>query len=30
VECFDERLGKVPYLPLARAPYYIFIGKKSS
>ena len=28
VECFSERLGKVPYLPLLRAPYYIFVGKK--
>ena len=28
VEVFEERLGKVPYLPLIRAPYYLFIGKK--
>jgi S-adenosylmethionine-diacylgycerolhomoserine-N-methlytransferase len=24
----DELRGKVPYLPLARAPYYVFLGKK--
>ncbi|MBN1417655.1 MAG: class I SAM-dependent methyltransferase [Planctomycetes bacterium] len=24
----EERLGKVPYLPLLRAPYYVFIGRK--
>ena len=28
VERFDERAGKVPYLPLIRAPYYIFVGRK--
>lgn len=28
VERFDERLGKVPYLPLLRAPYYVLIGRK--
>ena len=28
VERFDERSGKVPYLPLVRAPYYIFVGRK--
>ena len=27
-ETFDERTGKVPYLPLVRAPYYLFVGKK--
>jgi S-adenosylmethionine-diacylgycerolhomoserine-N-methlytransferase len=27
-ERLDERYGKVPYLPLARAPYYVFIGTK--
>jgi S-adenosylmethionine-diacylgycerolhomoserine-N-methlytransferase len=27
-ECFEERLGKVPYLPFIRAPYYLFIGTK--
>ncbi len=30
VDQFDERLGKVPYIPLARAPYYIFIGHKEA
>ena len=30
VERFDERFGKVPYLPLIRAPYYLFFGKKSA
>lgn len=25
---FDERLAHVPYLPLLRIPYYIFIGQK--
>ncbi|QDT60394.1 Ubiquinone/menaquinone biosynthesis C-methyltransferase UbiE [Stieleria bergensis] len=30
VQCFCERLGKVPYLPLLRAPYYLFVGKKST
>ncbi|MCG8650431.1 MAG: class I SAM-dependent methyltransferase [Pirellulales bacterium] len=24
----EEKAGKVPYLPLARAPYYVFIGRK--
>ena len=24
----EERLGKVPYLPL-KAPYYIFVGRKA-
>ncbi|MDF1845312.1 MAG: methyltransferase domain-containing protein [Rubripirellula sp.] len=28
VEVFEERLGKVPYLPLIRAPYYVLIGRK--
>jgi S-adenosylmethionine-diacylgycerolhomoserine-N-methlytransferase len=28
VERFEERLGKVPYLPLLRAPYYLFLGRK--
>jgi len=27
-ERFDQRLGKVPYLPLVRAPYYRFVGTK--
>jgi len=26
---FEERRGKIPYLPLIRAPHYIFIGRKS-
>ncbi|OYP37753.1 SAM-dependent methyltransferase [Rhodopirellula sp. MGV] len=26
--CLSERFGKVPYLPLLRAPYYTFIGRK--
>lgn len=26
---FEERRGKVPYLPLLRCPYYIFVGRKS-
>ncbi|MCC9602799.1 methyltransferase domain-containing protein [Stieleria sp. JC731] len=25
----SERFGKVPYMPLLRAPYYTFIGRKS-
>ncbi|QEF97154.1 Ubiquinone/menaquinone biosynthesis C-methyltransferase UbiE [Stieleria maiorica] len=25
---FSERLGRVPYLPLVRAPYYLFVGTK--
>lgn len=25
---FEERKAKVPYLPLIRTPYYIFVGKK--
>ncbi|MCO8121211.1 class I SAM-dependent methyltransferase [Stieleria sp. TO1_6] len=29
VERFDERLGKVPYMPLIRAPYYLFVGTKN-
>ena len=28
VECSESR-GRVPYLPLLRAPYYTFIGKKA-
>ncbi|MCA8987751.1 MAG: class I SAM-dependent methyltransferase, partial [Planctomycetaceae bacterium] len=24
----EQRRGKVPFLPLVRAPYYIFLGKK--
>jgi S-adenosylmethionine-diacylgycerolhomoserine-N-methlytransferase len=28
VERFEERSGKVPYLPLIRAPYYLFVGRK--
>jgi len=26
----DERKGKIPYLPLIRAPHYLFIGRKAS
>jgi S-adenosylmethionine-diacylgycerolhomoserine-N-methlytransferase len=25
---FEEHRGRVPYLPLGRVPYYVFIGKK--
>lgn len=25
---FEERAGKVPFLPFVRAPYYVFIGRK--
>ena len=25
---FEERRAKVPYLPLVRTPYYIFVGRK--
>jgi S-adenosylmethionine-diacylgycerolhomoserine-N-methlytransferase len=25
----EERFGKVPYLPLLKAPYYIFLGRKA-
>lgn len=25
----EERRGKIPYLPLVRAPHYLFIGRKS-
>ena len=25
---FHERLGKVPYMPLLKAPYYLFVGRK--
>ncbi|MEM0927539.1 MAG: methyltransferase domain-containing protein [Planctomycetota bacterium] len=28
VESFAERFGKVPYLPLLRAPHYLFVGNK--
>ncbi|TWU32263.1 class I SAM-dependent methyltransferase [Novipirellula artificiosorum] len=28
VEQFKEQLGKVPYLPLLRAPHYRFVGRK--
>lgn len=28
VQKFEEHLGKVPYLPFVRAPYYIFVGRK--
>ncbi len=28
VERCDERLGSVPYMPLLRAPYYLFVGQK--
>ncbi len=24
----EERLGKVPYMPMIRAPYYLFLGRK--
>ncbi|KAA5545303.1 class I SAM-dependent methyltransferase [Roseiconus nitratireducens] len=27
-ELFHERMGRVPYLPLIRAPYYLFVGTK--
>ncbi len=27
-EYLEERLGKIPYLPLIRAPYYLFVGRK--
>ena len=27
-ELIEEHLGKVPYLPLIRAPYYLFVGRK--
>lgn len=26
----EEKLGKVPYLPFFKAPYYVFVGKKPS
>jgi S-adenosylmethionine-diacylgycerolhomoserine-N-methlytransferase len=29
-ERVDERLGKVPYLPGLKAPYYIFLGRKGA
>ncbi|WP_315861313.1 class I SAM-dependent methyltransferase [Roseiconus lacunae] len=29
VGSFSERFGKVPYMPLIRAPYYTFIGRKA-
>ena len=25
---FEENIAKVPYNPLLRTPYYIFVGKK--
>ena len=25
---FEERMAKVPYVPLLRAPYYWFVGRK--
>jgi len=28
LEMLDERRAKVPYLPLVRVPYYLFIGRK--
>lgn len=28
VKSFAERFGKVPYLPLLRAPHYLFVGTK--
>ena len=27
-ETFDEHFGSVPYLPLLKAPYYVFVGRK--
>lgn len=27
-ELLEENRGKVPYLPLVRAPYYVFVGRK--
>ena len=27
---FAEHLGKMPYMPLARVPYYTFVGRKSA
>ena len=30
VQLFSERLGSVPYIPLVRAPYYLFVGTKPS
>ena len=27
---FEERLAKVPYIPLIRTPYYTFVGRKRS
>ncbi|MFO0927433.1 MAG: class I SAM-dependent methyltransferase [Gemmataceae bacterium] len=26
----EERTGKVPYMPLVRAPYYLFVGRKGA
>ncbi|MEL6899137.1 MAG: class I SAM-dependent methyltransferase, partial [Planctomycetota bacterium] len=28
VQQFEERYGKVPYVPFVRAPYYLFIGRR--
>jgi S-adenosylmethionine-diacylgycerolhomoserine-N-methlytransferase len=25
---FEEQRAKVPYLPLGRVPYYLFVGRK--
>lgn len=27
-ELLEERRGKIPYLPLVRAPYYLYVGRK--
>jgi S-adenosylmethionine-diacylgycerolhomoserine-N-methlytransferase len=27
---FEERLAKVPYIPVVRAPYYVFVGRKAA
>lgn len=27
---FEERLAKVPYIPILRTPYYVFVGRKSA
>jgi S-adenosylmethionine-diacylgycerolhomoserine-N-methlytransferase len=29
-ESLHERHAKIPYLPLVRAPYYVFVGRKNS
>jgi S-adenosylmethionine-diacylgycerolhomoserine-N-methlytransferase len=30
VRTFEEAVGRVPYMPLLRAPYYVFVGRKPS